>query len=360
VAAAVALTVAAPLAAQAGSASPTGATALAADREAQLDPAMLDLMCSSRGSFQFAFGQHAVPGSSPAERRMGTGFALPPDAAPFVNAQPASTKWSDQFFAIEFTFDSYAVEEDAERLYETLEYLLAEGGWLQRPETFEAPLYKLAYAGELSWYKPLGSGDDPPELMLDLSELGDQITLSCARSDLASLAIEEELGHLPPGTRRPGLPELAIVPVPTVADCARPEVAAEIDRFIAEGSPDAYTRMLLARADYHDRLSQWMMWRLEQAGASRDEVFALALDAAMLDGAPEGFADSVDALWGLVPLIAGLYSAKEAGDRVAVCQAFVGVTDLYGRLAANGAAQTRALEASYRREAPKYGIDPEE
>ena len=131
-------------------------------------------------------------------------------------------------------------------------------------------------------------------------------------------------------------------------------------RRLAMGAGIALLTWSGARADYHDRLSQWMAWRLEQAGASRDEVLGLALDAAMLDGAPEGFAASVDALLGIIPLIVDLYTAKEAGDRDAVCRAFVGVTDMYGKLAANGAAQTRALEASYRREAPRYGIDPEE
>jgi hypothetical protein len=148
--------------------------------------------------------------------------------------------------------------------------------------------------------------------------------------------------------------------VPSVADCVRPEIAAEIDAFLADGSPDSFTRSLLARADYQERLSQWMVWRLEQAGASEDEVLELTLDAAMMGGSPEGVMASLDAFMGLIPLLGALDDAQRAGDSDGVCEAFVSVTEIYGRMAANGTAQTRALEESYRREAPKHGIDPDE
>ena len=357
-AAALSITCAVPLTAQGGTPGQAGAPPGADGWK--LDAAMLGQMCSASGSFQFTFGQQDVPGSSSAERAMRAGFALPEDAAPFVRAQPASTKWSNQFFAIEFAFTSDAPDDEMEALYESLDAWLTADGWLQRPEGYDAPLYQLRYAGDLSWYKPTGTAAEAPEIMLDLSEFADEVTLSCARSDLALLALEEELGRLPKGTPRPLEPQLPMVPVPSVADCARPEITAEIDAFIKDGTPDAYVRTLLARGDYQDRLSQWMMWRLEEAGASSDEVLELALDATLLDGGPEGFGASLEALLEVFPLAAQLEAAKTAGDRDGVCRAFVDITAIYQRLAANAAAQTRALQASYRREAPKYGIDPEE
>ncbi len=148
--------------------------------------------------------------------------------------------------------------------------------------------------------------------------------------------------------------------MPTVADCARPDVAAEIDAFLDDGQPDSFTRNILARADYQGRLSQWMMWRLEQAGASRDELLRMAMDAAMLDGGTQGFSASLDTFMELLPVIGKLGDAKDAADRDAVCHAFVDVTAIYSRLADNAAAQTRALIETYRKEAPRFGVDPDE
>ena len=332
----------------------------APDRGVTFDPAILAQMCSPRGAFQFTFGQHGIPASSRAERQIMAGLALPEEAAPFVEAKPGSTKWSDQFYAIDFTFRSDESDAMLEDLYLDLDAQLTADGWLRRPEGYDAPIYKLAYAGDYSWYKVDGTGADAPEIMLDLSEFAGEVTLACARSDLALRAVEEELGQLPEGTARPAEPQIPMVAVPREADCARPEIAAEIDAFLEDGSPNAYLRALIARGDYQDRLSQWMMWRLEQAGASDDEVFRLAMEAAGMNGGPEGIEASLAAIFGLFPLAEKLDAAKRAGDRDAVCQAFVEITGIYHRVAANSAAQTRALEAIYRREAPRYGLDPEQ
>lgn len=320
--------------------------------------ALLARMCSADGAFQFAFGQTGVPGSSPIERLTRSNLVLPALAAPFVRAEPRATKWSDRFYSIDFTFISEGdPDEELADLYERADAALALDGWQLRPADYDPPLYKFGGDG---WYKPAGTGPDAAEVMLELSELGGEITLSCARSDLTKLALQEEFGDLPPGTPRPLEPTLPMVPVPTAADCVRPEVAAEIDAFLESGKPDSFTRSIMRRADYHDRLSQWMMWRLEQAGADRDELFRMAMDAAMLDGGAQGLTGSLDTFLELLPVIGKLSEAQKAADRDGVCRGFVDVTSIYSRLAENGAAQTRALVEAYRREAPRFGIDPDE
>ena len=321
--------------------------------------ATLERMCSAAGAYQYTFGQTGVPGSSKLMRTFSKGFPLPATAAPFDHAKPWSTEWSDRFLAMEYT--APLLDEDALGLFAIdLDAALTEAGWELKPADYDPPLYMMIAAGDWTWTKPDPGAPEPAELVLGLtSGLGD-LVLTCGRSDLMLAQVQEALGELPPGTPRPLEPTLPIAPVPTVADCARPEVAAEIDAFLESGQPGSFTRSILARADYQGRLSQWMMWRLEQAGASRDELIRMAMDAAMLDGGAQGLSASLDTFMELLPVIGKLGEAKDAADRDTVCHAFVDVTAIYSRLADNAAAQTRALVETYRKEAPRFGVDPDE
>ncbi len=319
----------------------------------------IERMCSPAGTYQFAFGETGVPGGSKLMRTISRGSPLPASAAPFENAKPWSTEWTDRLFAMEYI--APVLEEDAFTAFaKGLDAVLTQAGWQSKPADYDPPFYMLTVTGERTWTRPDPTTAGAAELVLGLTNGFAELVLACGRSDLMLAHVQEALGELPPGTPRPVEPAIPIVPVPTVADCASPEIAAEIDAFLADGNPGSFARSLFARANHEERLSQWMMWRLGEAGASDDELLELAMNAAMLDGEPEGFEASLDAFMGLLPLITALDDAQRAGDRDGVCRALVSVTEIYARMAANGTVQTRALEAAYRREAPKYGIDPDE
>jgi hypothetical protein len=321
--------------------------------------ATLERMCSPAGAYQYPFAQTGVPGSSKLVRTFSKGLPLPATAAPFDHGKPWSTEWSDRFLAMEYT--GPLLDEEAFELFAVdLDAALSEAGWELKPADYDPPIYMMIAAGDWTWTRPDTTAPEPAELVLGLSNDLGELTFTCGRSDLMLAHAQEALGKLPPGTPRPSEPTLPIAPVPTVADCARPAVAAEIDAFLDDGQPDSFTRSILMRADYQSRLSQWMMWRLEEAGAGRDELFRMAMDAAMLDGGAQGLTASLDTFLELLPVIGRLGEAKDAADRDGVCRAFVAVTGIYSRLADNGSAQTDALIETYRKEAPRFGVDPEE
>lgn len=145
-----------------------------------------------------------------------------------------------------------------------------------------------------------------------------------------------------------------------MAACLAPEFEGELDAFLAGDGPDAYTGTILAMSDYHARLSEWLGWRLSEAGMSAEDRLQLAMGALNMEEGAESFLASKTRFMDIFPIVIALGDAKDSGDRNEICGNFVDLTALYCDLAENAAAQTAEFERLVNIEAARLGISLEE
>lgn len=322
-----------------------------------LDAAKLDRLCNPDGAMQYKFGQSGVPGGGRVMRLMAKPMALPDGYGPFVHARAASTEWSGQFMEM-----AYSVRMDdrnlAEALIVDIMAIADTSGWEWFDGTFDdTPLYLAGYAGGDSFYKRLGESADAPMLMLSVSHALGELVLSCGRSDLLKIHAGEAFGKLPPGKPRPLVPDIAVPPLRSAAQCSEPAALAELEAFMAGRSTDEITAAMVARTTYRDRLTAWMLWKIGESGKlSTDELLKLAF-AGIEQGSPGGdmFA-SFKMVEEMFPIIDKLARGEKAKDMPAICRA---MTEFHGwmtRVDAITLAQTKSTQAALTAEAARLGI----
>jgi hypothetical protein len=330
-------------------------------RTADLSSEALERMCSPAGTMQYAFGATGVPLSSRVEQIASKGFGLPEGFAPFERAQPMSTPWSGRLFQMTYAFeepDAETAELAMEALFDQLEAL----GWIYAPEDFgDLPLYLGNSAGYLRFERPVTVDGAETRLLLSLDHFADEVSMTCMRDDLALANANEAFGKLPPGTPRPVLPEIVIPPALTPARCAEESVLAEMRELMAsKGFFDSFSARMFERMTYRERLSAWMLWKLNESGkVDSTELIGLGLDAAG-GASPEGnlFA-AFEKVFDLFPLIGKLGEAQKAQDPAAMCAALVEFQDWMVEVDTITSAQTQAIHRSLEAEAARLGVSLE-
>ncbi|QYU69160.1 hypothetical protein J4558_03175 [Leptolyngbya sp. 15MV] len=320
--------------------------------------AMLERMCSERGTMQFAFGQTGVPGSTRLESLMRQGFNLPPALAPFTEARPRATEWSGRLMEM-----TYAVPmEDEAQAYAMLEMLgnaLEEAGWSYTELTVdEAPMYLIAVTGYVTFERATEGENGPTRVLVGLDYGLGEATMSCARDDLLRTHAEEAFGKLPAETPRPAVPEIPVPLVTDVARCGEAAVIAEMEAMMAERKlRDAFFAAMLARTNYRDRLTSWMLWRLSESGKiSSTDLVELSF-AAIGDASPGG--DPLAAfsrIETMFPILDRVAKAETARDGAGLCR---GLVEMHGWLVEVDAitlAQTEAVQARLTREAARLSV----
>lgn len=290
-------------------------------------------------------------------RLMAKPMALPEGYGPFVHARAASTEWSGKF--MEMAYSVRLADRDlAEALIVDVIAIADTSGWEWFDGTYDdTPLYLAGYAGGDSFYKRMGEGADAPMLMLSVSHFAGELTLSCGRSDLLKIHAGEAFGKLPPGTPRPLVPDVPVPPLRSAAQCSEPQVLAELEAFMAGSSTDEITAAMVARTTYRDRLTAWMLWKIDESGkVSPEELVKLAF-AGISKGSPGGdvFA-SLKMIEEMFPIIDKLAKAETAKDLPAICRA---LTDFHGwmtRVDAITLAQTKSAQAALAAEAARLGV----
>jgi hypothetical protein len=333
-------------------ASPAAAQAIAAVPTA----ATIETMCSNASAYQYPFGDTGVPGGSKLERRFSQGFLLPASAAPFERAKPWSTEWSDRLMAIEYVAPSLD-EDSLERFAADLGAILAGAGWQPKPADFDPPLYMLIATGDWTWTRPAPASPEPNELVLGLSQGLGELTLTCGRSDLMLAHTREAFGELPPGTVRPAMPDIPVPPIHAEADCAKPDVAARVRGLMTSMGTGSFMAKMVARTTYRDRLSTWMLWKLEQSGQITPERLADLGFSAIGSVSPDGnvFAQ-FEMLGEMFDLLEPLARAEEAQDTDALCRSIVPLQSWFARVDALTLKQTEAMHAALTAEASRLGV----
>ncbi len=326
--------------------------ALAAPAQAQVsapDAATLDQLCGAGGMIGHAFGATGVPGAVDMSDPGLAPVAL--DGAPggFEQARIMATTWSGKLIGIDYVAD-IRDEVDFNTYSTALAHHLAETGWQRRAEDWDPPIVMLGYAGEHAWFREVTGPDGSTELLLALNNDQEGFTLSCARADMLFAHGREVFGELPPGTPRPPVPALPIVPAPTVAACATPEVQSQIDRMLAGGGPGDFIAALSVGSRYRARLSTWKGWKLRQAGLSEDGLLEVLSNGG---GDPQA---ALTMFGELMPILERLETAQHVGDRDGLCRGFVAMTGLFGRMSRAADAQWQQTDTALDAAAQRLGV----
>jgi hypothetical protein len=297
-------------------------------------PEALEWMCHTEGAGGFRFGQVGVPGTTSLEGALVySGLALPDFARPFRSGDPSATGWSNRLREVYF----YAASPDdpgmADAQVKAVGNALERMGWssiLPMRNGPNEPTYAMDYSEGLVFEKPADGLAGRTRVLLNVRhdhELGG-LTLICGREDLLRVGDEENFGHLGHGTPRPLMPELDIPQVSAPADCDQPKIRASITRLLALGTdgrsmaipPDRYIlAKMVARTAYWDRLSTWMLWKIEESNKLSLEQFrALEIKAGILEQRGRDFYEE-----NIFPLMIDFVDAAKAGDRQAVCRSLI-------------------------------------
>lgn len=321
--------------------------------------AALARMCSVDGAMQFKFGQTGVPGASKIESMLQRGFKLPAALAPFAKAAPRSTDWSDRFMEMTYSV-KLSKEHDAraQDLMDRIGMALEGSGWSVfdvAPE--DAPIYLIGYSGSHAFTRPVTVDGKETRVLLALNHDFGELSLTCGRDDLLLAHAQEAFGKLPPGTPRPRVPEIAVPIVRSEADCADPALLDEVRAMIADGKADSFTAAMLGRTTYRDRLSTWMLWKLDSSGKiSSDELLKLSFSS--LGGASPGgnpFA-ALEMVEEMFPIIGQIDKAAKAQDPAAVCRSLIPFHAWMTKVDAITLKQTQAMQAALAAEAKKLGV----
>lgn len=318
--------------------------------------ATIGRMCASGGAYQYAFGETGVPGGSKIMRMVSRGFPLPESAKPFDRAKPWSTEWSDRLLAMEYIAPPLD-EEALDGFAAALDAVLTATGWERMPADYDPPIYMLIAAGTWTWTRPDLTASEPAELVLGLSQGAGELTLTCGRSDMMLAQAREAFGELPPGTPRPTVPDIPVPPLRSEADCAEPDVVAEIAQLLSAQETAGFMAQMVARTTYRDRLTSWMMWKLEQSGKIADEQLIDLSMAAIGSVSPEGnpFAQ-FEMLGEMIDLLEPVADAEKAQDATALCRSLVPLQAWLARVDALTLRQTEATQAALTAEATRLGV----
>lgn len=322
------------------------------------DARVLERMCSPVRAMQYAFGDTGVPGSSRLDDTLRRRFALPAALRPFEKAQPRATAWSGRL--MEMTYSYPAPDEGA--AYDAMDRIAAaleDAGWSEvtmPPD--DAPIYLIGVAGYATFAKPAAGDKGPTRVLIGLDHALGEVTLTCGRDDLMRAHADEAFGKLPDGTPRPQVPDIAVPDIADAARCADTAVLAQMEAMFAAGNlDDRYMAAMLARTAYRDRLTQWMLWKLERSGRiSSEELVRLSFDsigAASPGGNPLAALAMLDEL---LPLIRAIAAAETARDPAALCRALVPFRAFVARADAITLKQTEAVQTRLTREAARLGV----
>ena len=323
------------------------------------DAAALERMCSPRGAMQFSFGQTGVPGSSKIEAMMHRSFKLPLALSPFTNALPRSTDWSGHF--MEMSYSVRIPEAEEKRAQDLIARLMAElvtAGWEHSPMPLdEAPIYLAGYSGDNLFTRKLAEPGDRKRVLLTLDyDLG-ELTMVCGRDDLLYTHAQEAFGKLPAGTPRPTVPEIAIPAIRKVEECDDPELQQEAKGLFADGGADRFIGMMLERTEYRDRVTSWMIWRLDSSGKISSQRLLNLSMAALSKASPDGDPFAAFALLDkMFPIIDLMAIAEKSNDPVQMCRSLIPFHALLLEADAITLKQTKATQAALSAEAARLGV----
>jgi hypothetical protein len=241
---------------------PVAAHALGQGAPPAVMPEALQVMCNPSGAGAWRFGDTGVPYSSRLENRLGLRVKLAPHMAPFDQARPLATPWSERLAQVEYSAE-LKQDGEAEAAFDALVAAAEQAGWTRKAEMEDAgrlPMYLMPLAGDRVFELP-GDG----KVFASFGRIGNQVTLSCGHKELLHANAKEAFGELPPGTPRPQAAALKLTAAASPADCDRPEVQREM-LTVMDGRANEVMSQLLQRVSHGERLIEWKRWKLQSSG----------------------------------------------------------------------------------------------
>lgn len=327
-----------------------------------LTPAHIDRMCSATGPMQYQWGETGIPGSSRSEDLLGIGMGVPESFAPFESAQPRSSEFSDQLAMMNYKIKigrGDDVTEGYHAFADGLVPIIEAAGWTQHDLTMDnAPIYLAAFTGDYAFEKFVETEEGDNRLLMSIDSGLGEAFLSCGRDDLALVLVNEVFGRLSPGTPRPVPVEVDIPDRYTAQQCGDPTFAASIWDKASDKPMTRYMAATLRRASYRDKLTTWMLWKIDESGKIEPmELVGLAMDAA--GGASPGGNPlaALSRITDMFPLITELGDAHKAQDKAGFCLAMARFQDFIAETDEITTAQSAAIHAQLEAEAARLGVD---
>lgn len=320
---------------------------------AQIDALPLDRMCHKSGAYQYRFGSTEFP-RNPFVMIDWDKHAMAPANAPFVEYWIGSTKWSNQFFTINYEF-YLENKEQALIAIERLAKRFRSLNWTERPGGVEEDGTFYDYPpgeGEFAFYSEAtqATGDHRTGVRAAFTHLGGWVTFECASLPLTIVQLGEAFGNLPEGTPRPVAPTTERPDMLDIAQCETPEGRKRVsDAFGA--TPDTLLRYLLERASYRERLVTWKSDRLKKAGVAGERLLQLSM--AGFSGNPmSGFGAFLD----ILPQYGKLADARKAGDVSGACRITIEILRAMAAASVTTDRQWDTIEAALDAEAKRVGV----
>lgn len=326
---------------------------------ANLSAQRLERMCSPNGAMQYAFGETGVPGSTRVEQLITPGLVMPDSFAPFETAKPMSTAWSNRLFQMTYSF-KLADEELAQDIMSQIgEVLEADGGWTYVYRDYDnTPMSMISAVGWLSFEKTVEVGGEPTRVFLALDHGLGEVSLTCSREDLTRAQFGEAFGRLPEGTPRPAMPQVDIPASLNATRCADEAVLSEMRDLLAEDRfSDRFSAKMLERTSYRDRLTTWMIWKLDQSGKIETmDIVGLVMEASGYASPTGNPLAAMEKVLDMMPIVKRMGDARTADDPQAFCLALADFQLWVREVDAITLKQTEAAHAALEAKARELGV----
>ena len=326
---------------------------------ASLSAQRLERMCSPKGAMQYTFGETGVPGSTRVEQLITPGLAMPDSFAPFERAKPMSTAWSNRLFQMTYSF-KLADEELAQDIMSQIgEVLEAEGGWTRVYRDYDnTPMSMINAVGWLSFEKTVEVEGEPTRVFLALDHGLGEVSMTCSREDLTRAQFGEAFGRLPEGTPRPAMPQVDIPATLNATRCADEAVLSEMRDLLADDRfSDSFSAKMLERTSYRDRLTTWMIWKLDQSGKIEPmDIVGIVMDAAGYASPTGNPLAAMEKVLDMMPIVKRMGDARTANDPAALCLALADFQVWVQEVDAITLKQTEAAHAALEAKARELGV----
>ena len=312
----------------------------------------IESLCSSAGSSAFVLGK---PRSPEARAALEGSDGIPAvGEAPFVEAWPTYTAWSDRLAKIAWYPDFKEPVKATDWLDRMTEVLKA-GGWQEVDPDFVSALPE--------WRTPEFTkefaGDEVPTTIQIQVEAVSSYRFECTTPQLARLHDDEAQGILEPGTQRPLAPALIEKPQLDPAICDTPEFQElmtsnrkleesgfELGEIIPVVDPDNEAMR------YGERLRTWLVWRMTGSGKV-DWNRVWEIEEAV---APPQENEQLASMLGFLADAGEMIRAEEDGEKVRSCRLMLEMAGKQREKNAEAVARLDKINTALEAEARRLGI----
>lgn len=312
----------------------------------------IDSLCTNVGSDGLALG--SIHSGDIGTKVDFAGEAVSAGRAPFLEAWPSYTAWSDRLAKVEW-YAAFEETVDPVDFLERMATVLGSGGWTpselgldsSRPEWRTLVFTK----GETS--------DGRTAIRQIEVQAVPNLSFECSTAELAQLYEEEGQGILAPGSLRPQPPAIEERLPIDPASCETPEMQAilstngsfaeagySLEKIVPAEDPENKSKR------YGERLRTWLVWKMIASGKIDHERIWQIEDAA----APDPEDDRAGLMLEFLENAGKFIDSGKAGDKITSCRLIFGMMAKQREIDAAAAARLQDINVALEAEARRLGI----